>query len=351
MAQPEKKPLISIAKGIKSDIYPIWFLRQAGRYLPEYREIRAEMSFLELCRNPKKAAEVTIQPLKRFDLDAAIIFSDILIPPAHMGQTLTFGKGHGPLLTPHIRSSKDLSLLKHPDVEQEMGYVGEAITETKALLAPHQTMIGFAGAPFTVASYMIEGSGSKTYSEVKKLIYQDPKTFESLLDTLAEVTSEYLSMQVKAGAEVLMLFDSWAGNLSTSDYTKYVLPSLIKLLNATSKNQVPIIYYSGQGSTNLSQLSELPVQVLAIDWRVSMSEAAKLVGPHKSVKAFQGNLDPLILSWGDEGLVRAKVREVLDEAKKAQLQGHIFNVGHGVLPTTSPEAIKWAIDEIRNYKG
>ncbi|NRA45904.1 MAG: uroporphyrinogen decarboxylase [Oligoflexales bacterium] len=350
MAQPENKPLVNVAKGIKSDTYPIWFLRQAGRYLPEYREIRAQMSFLELCRDPKKAAEVTIQPLKRFDLDAAIIFSDILIPPAHMGQTLTFGKGHGPLLTPHIRSSNDLAHLKHPDVEKEMGYVGDAITETKAQLGPNQTMIGFAGAPFTVASYMIEGSGSKTYSEVKKLMYQEPETFSSLLDMLAEVTSEYLSMQVKAGAEVLMLFDSWAGNLSSSDYSKYVLPSLIKLVEASSKNGVPLIYYSGQGSTNLSKLADLPVQVLAIDWRVSLSEAASLVGSHKTVNAFQGNLDPIILSWGDEALVREKVREVLDEAKKAQIKGHIFNVGHGVLPTTSPDAIKWAIDEIRNYK-
>lgn len=349
MAEPEKKPLLSVAKGIKSDIYPIWFLRQAGRYLPEYREIRAQMSFLELCRNPKKAAEVTIQPLKRFDLDAAIIFSDILIPPAHMGQTLTFGKGHGPLLSPHIRSSKDLSQLKRPNVEQEMAYVGEAISETKSQLAPHQTMIGFAGAPFTVASYMIEGSGSKTYSEVKKLMYQDPDTFYKTLDLLAEVTGDYLAMQVKAGAEVLMLFDSWAGNLSSSDYSKFVLPSLNKLVRIASSNQVPLIYYSGQGSTNLSQLSELEVDVLAIDWRVSLSEAASLVGKHKHVNAFQGNLDPLILSWADESLVRAKVREVLEEAKKAQIKGHIFNVGHGVLPTTSPDAIEWAIDEIRGF--
>ena len=350
MAQPQEKPLVKVAKGIKSDIYPIWFLRQAGRYLPEYREIRSQMSFLELCRDPKKAAEVTIQPLKRFDLDASIIFSDILIPPAHMGQTLTFGKGHGPLLSPHIRTSKDLTQLKHPNVQKEMGYVGDAISETKAQLAPHQTMIGFAGAPFTVASYMIEGSGSKTYSEVKKMIYQEPETFASLLDMLADVTSEYLSMQVRAGAEVLMLFDSWAGNLSSSDYSKYVLPSLIKLVKDTAKNEVPIIYYSGQGSTNLSQLSELPVQVLAIDWRVSLGEAASLVGSHNTVNAFQGNLDPLILSWADEGLVREKVREVLAEAKKAQPKGHIFNVGHGVLPTTSPDAINWAIDEIRKHQ-
>lgn len=344
-----QKHLLNTSRGEKPSRYPIWFLRQAGRYLPEYRKIRSQMSFLELCQNPQKAAEVTLQPLKRFDLDGAIIFSDILIIPAYMGQQLSFDAGHGPKLQPCVRTSKDLTKLKIPNIDQEISFLGEAIALSKSQLAAHQTMIGFAGAPFTVASYMIEGSGSKNFSEVKKLLYQDPDTFVSLLEMLAEASSQYLKMQIKAGAEVIMLFDTWAGNLTSADYREYVLPSLKSLLESLQDTGTPVIYYSGQGGENLAQLQGAKLDVLAVDWRVPLSRAAKILHECNNMKVIQGNLDPMIVSWGDESLVRAKVREVLDEAKKGGFPGHIFNVGHGVLPSTSCDALNWVIDEVHKH--
>ena len=348
MTQSEMKPLISAAKGLKSSTYPVWFLRQAGRYLPEYQKIRSKLSFLELCRNPKLAAEVTIQPLKRFDLDAAIIFSDILIPPAHMGQSLTFDKGHGPLLTPVIRQEADLSLLKPLD-KSAVSYLGEAISITKSELSSSQTMIGFAGAPFTVASYMIEGSGSKTYLETKKMIFSQARTFFHLMDILTQATISYLEMQVEAGAEVLMLFDSWAGNLAPDDYQNHVIPHLKTLFDALDKLKVPLIYYSGQGSSNLNYLDNVKASVLAIDWRVSLTNAQSIVERYPHVKCLQGNLDPLILSCEDQGLVKDKVQKLLEESSELKLS-HIFNVGHGLLPSSKTESISTAINEIRAYR-
>ena len=243
------KPLIEAAFGRPTKRKPIWFLRQAGRYLPEYREVRKNVEFTELCKTPKLAAEVTLQPLRRYDLDASIIFSDILVPCMHMGQELTFGKGHGPQLAPVINSGAALAKLRQPDAETEMGYVGEALQLVKNELQDHQTMIGFAGAPFTVASYMIEGAGSKTYTELKKLRYTDPSAFKGLLDLLVETTVDYLLMQVKAGADCLMLFDTWANQVTAEDYRDFVFPSVNNVMRRVKeKCDVPLIYYPGQGT-------------------------------------------------------------------------------------------------------
>lgn len=344
------KPLIEAAFGRKTQRQPIWFLRQAGRYLPEYQKVRSQLGFVELCRNPKLAAEVTIQPLCRFDLDAAIIFSDILIPCTAMGQELTFGKGHGPQLFPPVREMKDVQALKIPHAEKDLGYVGEAIVETKKMLKPQQTMIGFAGAPFTVASYMVEGQGSKEFTEIKRLLYTEPHVLKALLEKLAQVTVSYLMMQVKAGAECLMLFDTWAAQLPASDYREYEFPAVNHIMQEMKRQapQVPLIYYPGQGAQLYYELQGIHADVIAVDWRNRLETSIRILKETGLDVTVQGNLDPQVLI-GSEQLVREKVRAIVAQGKKAR--AHIFNVGHGLLPHVNPEAITWAIDEVRRLQG
>ncbi|MFK7873336.1 MAG: uroporphyrinogen decarboxylase [Oligoflexales bacterium] len=343
MNSSQEKSLIQAAYGHTTSRTPIWFLRQAGRYLPEYQEIRAQMSFLELCRDPQKAAEVTLQPLLRFDLDAAIIFSDILIPPTVMGQDLTFDKGHGPRLAPPIRSAEDVKNLKIGDIPEELSYVGQAIKETKKGLKPHQTMIGFAGAPFTVASYMIEGAGSKNYTHVKEMMFGQPKAFSQLLDQLVATTIEYLEMQISFGAETVMLFDSWAGNLSDADYRQWIVPTISKL--AKQITSVPVIYYPGQHHIDALEGLE-GVDVVAIDWRYNLPNAVETLKNQKLDVSIQGNLDPQVL-MASESVIQEKVRAILQQGENAR--GHIFNVGHGLLPHIPPQGLKTAIAEIRKW--
>lgn len=340
-----RKPMIAAARGLQPARQPIWFMRQAGRYLPEYREIRAKMDFVELCKSPKWAAEVTLQPLRRFDLDAAIIFSDILVPAMGMGQKLTFDGGHGPELNPPIRTAADLKHLHHANAERDLGFVGEAIAKTKAGMRPEQTMIGFAGAPFTVASYMIEGAGSKTFTEVKKQLYTEPETFRKLMTLLVDVSADYLAMQVKGGADALMLFDTWAGQLTCDDYVKFVLPETKRLIGKMKDLGVPVIYYPGQGSDRMYELAGLDVDAISVDWRTRLSRAGKILKSVGLDVSLQGNLDPQVLI-APERDVRAATRAVLADAKSAS-RGHIFNVGHGLLPHTPPEALGWVIDEVR----
>lgn len=346
MSNSPVKPLVEAAFGRRPSRIPAWFMRQAGRYLPEYREIRAKTDFVTLCQTPKLAAEVTIQPLRRFDLDAAIIFSDILIPAVGMGQTLSFDKGEGPVLTPAIRTSADLKLLKRPNAERDLGYVGEAITETKRQMKPEQTMIGFAGAPFTVASYMIEGQSSKNFTEVKRMMLHDPATFRGLLEALAETTIDYLAMQVKAGADALMLFDTWAGQLTAADYREFVFPVTKRIIAAARTNGVPVTYYPGQGSDKMHELNSLEVDVISVDWRTRITNAASILKNVGIDVTLQGNLDPQYLI-GSESFIRERVRAVLQDAKSSGCRAHIFNVGHGLLPHTPPESLTWVLDELR----
>lgn len=349
MATDVEKPLIQAAFGRTPKRTPIWFLRQAGRYLPEYREVRKDVSFVELCQTPKLAAEVTLQPLRRYDLDASIIFSDILIPPMVMGQNLSFDAGHGPRLDPVIRSQKDLKILKIPDAEKEMGYVGEAIGIVKENLSPEQTMIGFAGAPFTVASYMIEGQGSKTFTEVKRFLFKDPEGFGGLLDQLVEVTKGYLAMQVQAGADALMLFDTWAGQLTPLLYREFLAKRMQKLIKETKLlcPGVPILYFPGQGSELYPELKGMGMDVVAVDWRVSLAKAIKSLKMEGVDVSVQGNLDPQFLLAPGE-LLKKEVQRVIAEGALAR--GHIFNVGHGLLPHLDPESLNTAISAVRNYQ-
>jgi len=346
------KPMIECAMGRKTARHPVWFMRQAGRYLPEYRAVRAGVEFTELCKSPKLASEVTIQPLRRYDLDAAIIFSDILVPCMGMGQELTFDKGHGPRLSRPVRSKEDLAILRRPDAERELGYVGEAIGATKAMLTPTQTMIGFAGAPFTVASYMIEGAGSKEFTEVKRLLLTAPQVFRGLLDLIADTTIDYLLMQRRAGADILMLFDTWAGQLSCPDYVAHALPSTRRVAEAMRANSIPFIYYPGQGSDRMYELGSgdgsstpLPVDVISVDWRTRLARAGAILKSVGMNVTLQGNLDPQML-LGSESLVRERTRAIIEEGNNAA-RAHIFNVGHGLLPHTPPESLTWVIDELR----
>lgn len=343
-----EKSLLLAIKGLPSKRIPVWFLRQAGRYLPEYREIRKEYEFLDLCKNSKLASEITLQPLKRFDLDAAIIFSDILIPATALGQNLTFAKDHGPLLSNPVRDQISLSHLDFLHYKEKWNFVGDAISRTKSKLLPHQTMIGFAGAPFTLASYMIEGKGGTNFSETKKLAFQNQDLLKTFLMKLAEMTLHYLQMQIEAGAEVLMLFDTWAQQIHASAFRKLVKPATDFLIAEISKS-APIIYYSGQGSDRLYDLENTKASALAIDWRTTLSHAKKITSNLGLNTCFQGNLDPLILT-GNEDYIRNSVREILNEAKHCELPGYIFNVGHGLLPQTPIEAIEWAIDEVRTFQ-
>ncbi len=348
MTKSVQKPLVDAAFGRKPHRQPVWFLRQAGRYLPEYRKVRSEVSFLDLCKNPKLAAEVTLQPLRRFDLDAAIIFSDILIPPTAMGQNLTFAKDHGPLLNEPVRSGAQVKALQRPNSERELGFVGEAIALTKSGLRPDQTMIGFCGAPFTVASYMIEGQGSKTFTETKKFIYGDTAGFSELIELLVDVSIDYLGMQVKAGADALMLFDTWVGNLMPKTFRMLLAPAMIRLIGEIKRRypEVPVIYYPGQGSELYEELHSIPMDVVAVDWRVPLERAIKRFGDLGLQVSVQGNLDPQVL-LAEDPAIENEVQLILAEGRKAR--GHIFNVGHGLLPHLEPHKLNVAIDAIRKH--
>lgn len=340
------KPMLQAARGEKPDRWPVWFMRQAGRYLPEYRAVRADVDFVTMCRRPDLAAEVTWQPLRRYDLDASIIFSDILIPCTAMGQELTFDKGHGPRLNTPIRTMDDVKRLKRADAAKDLGYVGDAISLTKTKLTPTQTMIGFAGAPFTVASYMIEGQGSKEFTEVKKLIFCERDTIKALLEKISEVTIDYLLMQVKAGADAIMLFDTWAGQVSPGIYKDLIFPTTNRILSEVKKSGgVPVIYFPGQGSDRMYELAGCAADVISVDWRTRLSNAGKILKSVGLDVTLQGNLDPQALLAPEQEL-RSLVRAMKEEAKSAA-RAHIFNVGHGLLPHTPPESLSIVIDELR----
>lgn len=343
----QKKDLVEAAFGRPCSRTPAWFLRQAGRYLPEYRKIRESLDFVSLCQSPKKAAEVTLQPLKRFDLDGAIIFSDILIICTAMGQKLSFDKGHGPVLKNPVRSSEDLSALDKKDIAKKLSYVGEAISETKKGLNPGQTMIGFAGAPFTVASYMIEGGSSKDYSELKKLRFLNPSTFSGLIEAVGEGTIEYLKMQISAGADCLMLFDTWANQISPHDYENLVFPATNKIAKSLKSDhpEIPLIYYPGQGSSQLLKQKSTAFDVLAIDWRMQLKDAISSINTMELDVSVQGNLDPQFM-LAPESELKEEIKRIITEGKKAR--GHIFNVGHGLLPHLQPEDIKKTVDLLRS---
>ncbi|WP_457573422.1 uroporphyrinogen decarboxylase [Desulfolithobacter sp.] len=328
-------------RGEKTDYTPVWFMRQAGRYLPEYQKIRKKGTFLDLCKTPELAAEVTLQPIDIFGMDAAILFSDILIPMEAMNLTLEFHEGRGPVFPDPVRDQQAVDSLIVPDPDETMPFVMETIhILRRELKVP---LIGFSGAPFTLATYLIEGGSSKVFLETKRMMFQAPELYDALLSKITRCTSLYLQAQARSGAQALQIFDSWAGVLAPCDYERFALPyvqSIIRDLRQTT--DVPIIYFANNGSTLLGHTTTAGADVLGLDWRINIGDAIRQVGEH----AVQGNLDPIALFLPRDEL-RQRVHRLLDDARDAR--GHIFNLGHGILPQTPPEQAKIAVDAVHEY--
>jgi uroporphyrinogen decarboxylase len=327
------------------DCTPVWFMRQAGRYLPEYQEVRAGHSILDVCKTPDLAVEVTLQPLRRFAVDAAIIFADILLPLEPMGLSLEFAAGEGPVIANPVRSDADVAALRPVRPEADLGFVLESIGQARAALAGEVPLIGFAGAPFTLASYAIEGGGSRNYVETKRLMYSDPDAWHDLMARLADAVAAFLLAQVAAGAQAVQLFDSWVGALSPDDYTGYALPYTQRIFAALEGSGVPRIHFGTGANTLLPSMAGAGCDVIGLDWRIALDDGWAAAGPGLAV---QGNLDPVVL-FAPEAEIE---RRVLDIVKRADGRpGHIFNLGHGILPGTPPEAVGFVADLVHRATG
>jgi uroporphyrinogen decarboxylase len=335
----ESSPFLAACRGEPAPYTPVWFMRQAGRYLPEYRAIRAKASLLEICRQPDLATEVTLQPIDRLGVDAAILFADILLPFEPLGLGLSFAQGEGPVIARPIRSAADVARLPEVDPAEGLGYVLDAVRAIRQALAGRVPLIGFAGAPFTLASYAIEGGGTRDFVTTKTFMYREPEAWHALLDRLATVVGRYLTAQAAAGAQAVQLFDSWVGCLAPEDYRRYVLPHSQKALRLAAASGVPVIHFGTGTATLLEAMAQAGGDVIGIDWRIPLDEAwARLPG-----RAIQGNLDPAAL-LGPADALDAKVRDILQRA--GGRPGHIFNLGHGVLQPTDPERLRAVVDRI-----
>ena len=322
-----------------TDYTPIWLMRQAGRYLPEYRAIRAKLGFLDLCKTPEAAVEVTLLPVEKLGVDAAIIFADILLILEPMGAGLEFSRDEGPVLRRPLRRAADLARLADADPLDAVPFVFEAIRKTRAALNGRVPLIGFAGAPFTLASYLIEGGASRDYLHTKRLMRDDPAAWHALMEKLARVTGHYLNGQIEAGAQAVQLFDSWVGCLSPDDYREFILPHMRELFRRLTPG-VPVIHF-GTGTAGLLELMrEAGGHVIGLDWRVDLDEAWRRVGYDVGV---QGNLDPAVLLARPKE-IRRQVKAILDRA--GGRPGHIFNLGHGVLPETPPEHVSALVEMV-----
>jgi uroporphyrinogen decarboxylase len=322
---------------------PVWFMRQAGRYMPEYRRIRADHSILEICKNPELAAQVTLQPVDVLDVDAAIIFADLLLPLETMGLKLEFVSGDGPVIHNPVRTPESVEKLDTHHSE-DLGYVGEAIARTKRLLQGRVPIIGFVGAPFTLASYMIEGGSSRSYVLTKKMMYSEPKAWRLLMEKIVEVLVPYAASQVSHGAEVIQVFDSWVGALAPGDYKEYVLPYSRLLIRQIQTTGVPVIHFSTGGSGFVKLLHEAGGDVLGLDWRIRLDEAWAAVNYEVAV---QGNLDPVAL-FAPLRELKKHVEEILRRA--GGRPGFIFNLGHGILPETPVDHVKAVVNIVRHFE-
>jgi uroporphyrinogen decarboxylase len=315
---------------------PVWIMRQAGRYLPEYRAVRERADFLTLTKTPELAAEVTLQPVRRFGMDAAILFSDIMTPLEGMGVDIEFRPG--PVIAEPVRDAAAVDRLRVPDPTESVPHVLQTIRILREELTV--PLIGFAGAPFTLLCYLVEGCGSKTFSRAKAMLMGDPEAAERLLTKLGDTVASSLEAQAAAGAQALMLFDSWAGLLSPADYRRHALPAVRAIVDRLRALDVPLIYFPNQGATLLEDVANLPVDVVGVDWRTSLDRARAILGPDKAV---QGNLDPIALFAPPAELER-RVDEVLDAAGSAP--GHVFNLGHGIDRRTDPDAVARLVDRV-----
>ena len=311
------------------DRTPVWLMRQAGRYLPEYMEVRSGCSFLELCKTPDLAAEVTIQPVDILGVDAAILFSDILTPIEPMGMKLDFVPG--PVFENPVRTLADVEKLRIPQMEEDVPYVLETIKILRRELATKVPLIGFGGAPFTLACYMVEGKGSKEFAQIKRMMYAAPDVYGALMEKVTAMDTEYLNAQIGAGAQAIQIFDTWGGILSPVDYERFVLPYTAKLIGGLNRADIPVIHFVKGAGTMLDVVKRAGGHVMGLDWHVDLGKARDILGPGMAV---QGNLDPTVL-FAPRDFIEKEVKRILEE--NAGRPGHIFNLGHGILPTVPPE--------------
>ena len=332
-------PFLAACRREKSSYTPVWLMRQAGRYMEEYRKLRAEHDFLELCKNSELAAEITMTPVERLGVDAAIIFADILLALEPMGIGLEYAKNGGPVIHHPVRSGKDVDALKEFSPQKELSFVYEAVKRISNALNSKVPLIGFAGAPFTLASYLIEGGGSRNYVHTKKLFYNAPEAWKRLMERLANIVTEYLNCQISAGADAVQLFDSWAGCLTPTDYEQFVLP-YNKAVIGGIKPGTPVINFSTGTAGLLKQIRAAGGDVIGLDWRVNLDEAWEAIGYDIAI---QGNLDPVAL-FASPKEIKARAADILRRAEGRP--GHIFNLGHGVLPETPVDHVIALVDSV-----
>ena len=341
MSAPESR-FVKACKALPVDRTPIWLMRQAGRYMAEYRAVRKQYSLIEICKKPEIAAEVTITAAEILGVDAAIIFADLLLPLEVMGLPFHFSAGEGPVVESPVRDAAAVAALR-VDRAADLGYVSEAVRLVSKHFGSNLPVIGFCGAPFTLASYMIEGGGSRNYVHAKKMMYSSSSAWDELLGKLVAVTSEYAVEQVRAGADVIQIFDSWVGCLSVEDYREYVLPQTTELVRAVQKSGVPVIYFGVDTASLLPAMKETGAEVIGIDWRTPLDIGWQSLGMKGAV---QGNLDPVLL-FAEWEKVRAGAESVLKKA--GGRPGHIFNLGHGILPETPVENVKGLVRLVQEW--
>lgn len=314
---------------------PVWLMRQAGRYMKEYQEVRKKHDFWTMCKTPELAAEVTMQPVDILGVDAAILFSDILTVLEPMGQKVEFIEGRGPVIDSPVRDRERAEALRVADGERDLGYVMEAVRLLRQRLENKVPLIGFSGAPFTLATYMVEGGSSKNFLHTKTMMYRDPALFGYLMDKITDTVISYLIAQIRAGAQAVQVFDSWAGALAPDDFGEFELPRIKRIVHALKEaDDVPVIYFANGAAGLLEELNDTGADVIGVDWRVDIGRAAGALGKDHAI---QGNLDPLSLFMPEDKL-REKVKAILDGA--AHAKGHIFNLGHGIIPQTPVESAK-----------
>ncbi|MFO7448385.1 MAG: uroporphyrinogen decarboxylase [Ignavibacteriaceae bacterium] len=320
---------------------PIWIMRQAGRYLPQYRAIREKADFLTMCKTPELAAEVTIQPVDLIGVDAAIIFSDILVIPEAMGMHLEMNEGKGPVFPDPIRNENDAKNLKQIDPSKDLKYVLDAVSLTKKELNGRVPLIGFAGSPWTLLTYMVEGKGSKNFSEIKRLIYNNPKLAHNILDKLADSVALYLSAKMEAGANAVQIFDTWGGILSQKDFEEFSLRYIKKIISQLKAGDEPVIVFAKGVHYKLKKIAKCGADVVGLDWTMDLAKVRERIGDRV---ALQGNLDPTVL-YGPEEKIKEEVIRVLDSYGEGS--GHIFNLGHGILPDVDPQKAKFLVQTVK----
>ena len=343
MNNPNEFRFLKACRGEQVDKTPVWFMRQAGRYMKVYRDLKEKYTFLEMCKTPELACEVTMQPLNVLDVDAAIIFADILLPLEPMGTGLEFTAGDGPVIPRPVKDKKAVENLLKVNAEEQLGFVGDAIKLVRKEVDGKIPLIGFAGAPFTLCSYMIEGGKSRDFTTTKMMMYDATDVWDLLMDKVCTMLVDYLKMQVAAGAQAIQIFDSWVGCLNPHDYKKYIMPHLKRVFDGLKNLGVPLINFSTGTSSILNLVQESGGDVVSFDWRIEIDEARKILGPDQPV---QGNLDPVTL-FAPLPVIRERVHDILHRAGP---NGHIFNLGHGILQHTPVDHVKAVAEMVHEFK-